>query len=203
MTFDPTYTSLVQDFKPTTQLTAQHMTMADLTHKVPIYLLITVAVPILVPLWFIIASSVLTVQGLSSRRRVGEILKSQSQNEPRSSHASVASSRRYSLNAAADEMILVPALDAVNTVSQEGPVHVSQLGRGEEVERQAIKPVVLDLKPAQKVVHTFLNQLEWEKKAVCIEGQLNSHGAIIIRTKRFDNEGGRAAVKHFVDNFEV
>ncbi|KAG0327169.1 hypothetical protein BGZ99_008259 [Dissophora globulifera] len=59
----------------------------------------------------------------------------------------------------------------------------------------------LGLAPVQLEMCKNLNQLPWIKNIIHIEG-LNAHGSIVIRERRFENDGGIAAVQHAVDMFK-
>ncbi|KAF9912986.1 hypothetical protein BX616_010187 [Lobosporangium transversale] len=64
---------------------------------------------------------------------------------------------------------------------------------------KSIRP--LALLPVQVEISRNLNKLEWKKNIVHIEGW-NSHASIVVREKRFSNDGGVAAVQHAVDMFK-
>jgi len=64
---------------------------------------------------------------------------------------------------------------------------------------KSIKP--LPLLPVQVEMSKLLNQLEWKKVIIDIDG-MNAHASIVVREKRFANDGGVAAVQHLVDMFK-
>ncbi|KAF9178291.1 hypothetical protein BGZ51_007898 [Haplosporangium sp. Z 767] len=59
----------------------------------------------------------------------------------------------------------------------------------------------LPLLPVQIEISKNLNTLEWSKNIIHIES-MNAHASIVVREKRFSNEGGIAAVQHAVDMFK-
>ncbi|KAF9962403.1 hypothetical protein BGZ72_006225 [Mortierella alpina] len=59
----------------------------------------------------------------------------------------------------------------------------------------------LALLPVQLEISRNLNRLEWRKNIVHIEA-FNAHASIVVREKRFSNDGGVAAVQHAVDMFK-
>ncbi|KAI7826088.1 putative serine esterase-domain-containing protein [Gamsiella multidivaricata] len=62
-----------------------------------------------------------------------------------------------------------------------------------------IKP--LALLPVQVEMSKNLNRLKWRKNIIHIE-TFNAHASIVVREKRFSNDGGVAAVHHAVDMFQ-
>lgn len=65
---------------------------------------------------------------------------------------------------------------------------------------QVVQPMALSAHQIQMQKH--LNQLEWERVLVYIRG-FNAHASIVCRERRFVNDGGRAAIQHFVDTLFV
>ncbi|KAF9576629.1 hypothetical protein EC968_006977 [Mortierella alpina] len=59
----------------------------------------------------------------------------------------------------------------------------------------------LALLPVQIEISKNLNRLEWRKNIVHIEA-FNAHASIVVREKRFSNDGGVATVQHAVDMFK-
>ncbi|KAF9274307.1 hypothetical protein BGZ68_000783 [Mortierella alpina] len=59
----------------------------------------------------------------------------------------------------------------------------------------------LALLPVQVEISRNLNRLQWRKNIVHIEA-FNAHASIVVREKRFSNDGGVAAVQHAVDMFK-
>ncbi|KAG0196949.1 hypothetical protein BGX28_009534 [Mortierella sp. GBA30] len=59
----------------------------------------------------------------------------------------------------------------------------------------------LALLPEQIEISMNLNRLEWKKNIIHIEA-FNAHASIVVREKRFSNDGGVAAVQHAVDMFK-
>ncbi|KAG0001356.1 hypothetical protein BGZ65_003563 [Modicella reniformis] len=66
-------------------------------------------------------------------------------------------------------------------------------------ELKSVRP--LALQPVQVEISRNLNKLEWSKNIVHIDAW-NAHASIVVREKRFSNDGGTAAVQHVVDMFK-
>ncbi|KAF8973436.1 hypothetical protein BGZ46_009851 [Entomortierella lignicola] len=58
----------------------------------------------------------------------------------------------------------------------------------------------LSLLPVQIEISKNLNKLEWKKNIIHINA-FNAHASLVVREKRFTNDGGVAVVRHVVDMF--
>ncbi|KAF9962030.1 hypothetical protein BGZ72_000097 [Mortierella alpina] len=203
------------------------------------YALFGILGPILIPVWIVIASTTISYQGLSSRRRTRDIITADGPLYRIRERASTANVDRYrdddddndSSNGGAsdDNNNYTQALDvsseqtavatpvattkpSKNTKEQEqnqGHSVVAITAEGDSAEPETvvsysyphlktIQP--LALLPVQVEISRNLNTLEWKKNIIHIEG-MNAHASIVVREKRFSNEGGVAAVQHAVDMF--
>ncbi|KAF8926812.1 hypothetical protein BGZ52_005145 [Haplosporangium bisporale] len=171
--------------------------------------------PFLIPLWIVIASSTISVQGINSRRRTKDLVRSNSELETiREKAASIRSSQPSSIQSSTsvasiedhDEdhchiTVVSKATDAkkgsttsvVETVADSEPASFSY------PHLKTLRP--LALAPVQVEISRNLNQLEWRKNIIHIEA-MNAHASIVVREKRFSNDGGVAAVQHAVDMFK-
>lgn len=171
--------------------------------------------PFLIPIWIVIASSTISVQGINSRRRTKELVRSNSELETiREKAASIRSSQPSSIQSSTsvasiedhDEdrcriTVVSKATDGkkgsttsvVETVADSEPASFSY------PHLKTLRP--LALAPVQVEISRNLNQLEWRKNIIHIEA-MNAHASIVVREKRFSNDGGVAAVQHAVDMFK-
>ncbi|KAF9425954.1 hypothetical protein BGZ94_007075 [Podila epigama] len=176
--------------------------------------------PILIPIWIVFASSTISVQGYNSRRRTKDLvhkiedlekirqkastvslsgtLTSQEVSDPvksddHSSHASVTSDVVVKSANASEHRSHDATASIVESVTDSEPASFSY------PDLKTIRP--LALAPVQVEISRNLNQLVWKKYIIHIEG-LNAHASIVVREKRFSNDGGVAAVQHAVDMFK-
>ncbi|KAG0200582.1 hypothetical protein BGX28_006406 [Mortierella sp. GBA30] len=176
--------------------------------------------PILIPAWIVFASTTISYQGMSSRRRTKDMIK---ENEPLNrirEQASTVHVNRYrddddegdvSTYATKVSDKKITETEQQFQEEQEHPV-ISVISDGGEVESSEPETVIsysfphlktiqpLALLPVQVEISRNLNKLEWKKNIIHIEG-MNAHASIVVREKRFSNEGGVAAVQHAVDMF--
>ncbi|KAG0066205.1 hypothetical protein BGZ92_005384, partial [Podila epicladia] len=172
--------------------------------------------PFLIPIWIIIASSTISVQGINSRRRTKELVRTNAELERirektasiRASHPSLiqsstpdASNEEHHqdqshitvVSAATNDSKHASTTSVVETVTDSEPASFSY------PHLKTLRP--LALAPFQVEISRNLNQLEWSKNIIHIEA-LNAHASIVVREKRFSNDGGVAAVQHAVDMFK-
>ncbi|KAI7879439.1 DUF676-domain-containing protein [Lichtheimia hyalospora FSU 10163] len=165
----------------------------------------------LLPLVAILALVYIGSQGLMSRLRVARLLAATSSQKKKQLIQSETIHRSKSNHSTVLEQenqeILVDTLDATNIPEDPNPAiktdqdatkKRSSLYNVMPSERiaQATQPMALSIHQIQMQKH--LDQLEWERVLVYIRG-FNAHASIVCRERRFVNDGGRAAIQHFVD----
>lgn len=168
----------------------------------------------LLPVVAILALVYIGSQGLMSRLRVARLLAaSSSQNQQMIQSETIHRSQSHHSTILEEENqeILVDTLDATNIPTDPNPAikthqettkKRSSLYNVTPSERiaQVVQPMALSAHQIQMQKH--LNQLEWERVLVYIRG-FNAHASIVCRERRFVNDGGRAAIQHFVDTLFV
>ncbi|KAG0026504.1 hypothetical protein BGZ82_009449 [Podila clonocystis] len=172
--------------------------------------------PFLIPIWIIIASSTISVQGINSRRRTKELMRANAELEKfREKVASIKVSRPSSIQTSTsvasieehhqNQSHITVASKATNdsnpasTTSVVETVADSEPASFSYPHLKTLRP--LALAPVQVEISRNLNELEWRKNIIHIEA-LNAHASIVVREKRFSNDGGVAAVQHAVDMFK-
>ncbi|KAF9081042.1 hypothetical protein BGX23_001376 [Mortierella sp. AD031] len=184
-------------------------------------------VPVLAPLWIVFASTTISYQGIDSRRRTKDYLlaadESLNRIRERASTTNLARYRdddetgttegeqqqQHQDGSTGDDTQsstkTQPSLQrrhSTITVQRESGETSADIVEGTSYSfphLKSIKP--LPLLPVQVEISRLLNQLEWNKVIIDIEG-MNAHASIVVREKRFANEGGVAAVQHLVDMFK-
>ncbi|KAF9292043.1 hypothetical protein BGZ68_000611 [Mortierella alpina] len=218
------------------------------------YALFGILGPILIPVWIVIASTTISYQGMSSRRRTRDIITEDGPLYRIRERASTVNVERYrddddddnddnssSSRGSNDNTNYTqtskvsseqPAASPVATIKSSTNTKQQGQGHGQEQRQEpqeqnqdhsvvsitadgnstepetvvsysyphlkTIQP--LALLPVQVEISRNLNTLEWKKNIIHIEG-MNAHASIVVREKRFSNEGGVAAVQHAVDMF--
>ncbi|KAF9164528.1 hypothetical protein BGX20_000917 [Mortierella sp. AD010] len=178
--------------------------------------------PFLIPLWIIFASTTISYQGISSRKRTKHMVAASKVLQRIRHLSSTAELDRYrddddnegnnnseenhSTDKNTKEQDVV--VTVVNDSSASPSSSSTTLSDGEETatvvsysfpELKSIRP--LPLLPVQIEASRNLNKLEWKKNIIHIEA-LNAHASIVVREKRFMHDGGVAAVQHAVDMFK-
>ncbi|KAG0228768.1 putative serine esterase-domain-containing protein [Mortierella sp. GBAus27b] len=175
--------------------------------------------PILVPVWLAFASTTIGYQGMNSRKRTRNWAESSESLQRIREKASTANLGQYkddddddgddgSIAAGHDKHQASSTKQDERNESRQGHTVVS-VKSNEDAPREAVsysfpelksvKP--LPLHPIQVEISRNLNQLEWNKHIIHIEGW-NAHASIVVREKRFSHNGGTAAVQHAVDMFK-
>ena len=203
------------------------------------YALFGILGPILIPVWIVIASTTISYQGLSSRRRTRDIITADGPLYRIRERASTANVDRYrdddgdndsssggesddnnnytqALDGSSEQIAAAtpvattkPSKNMKEQEQNQGHSVVAITAEGDSAEPETvvsysyphlktIQP--LALLPVQVEISRNLNTLEWKKNIIHIEG-MNAHASIVVREKRFSNEGGVAAVQHAVDMF--
>ncbi|KAF9922709.1 hypothetical protein FBU30_007166 [Linnemannia zychae] len=167
-------------------------------------------IPVLAPLWIVFASTTISYQGMDSRRRTKDMVSEIEILNKIRDQASSANLAPYrdddESNEAQNEHVESPqprlqrrrSTITVQTVAGETSAEVLESVSHSFPHLKSIKP--LPLLPVQVEISKLLNQLEWKKVIIDIDG-MNAHASIVVREKRFANEGGVATVKHLVDMF--
>ncbi|KAG0340817.1 hypothetical protein BG000_010997 [Podila horticola] len=172
--------------------------------------------PFLIPIWIVIASSTISVQGINSRRRTKELVRANAELEKiREKAASIRASQPSSIQSSTsvasidehhqDQSHITVVSQATNDSKQASTTSVVETVADSEPASfsyphlKTLRP--LALAPVQVEISRNLNQLEWSKNIIHIEA-LNAHASIVVREKRFSNDGGVAAVQHAVDMFK-
>ncbi|KAG0378151.1 hypothetical protein BGX24_004617 [Mortierella sp. AD032] len=174
-------------------------------------------IPVLAPLWIVFASTTISYQGIDSRRRTKDMVHANETLNRIREQASTTNLARYRDD---DDNNNEEATQRGEQQQQQQPQpHLQRRLSTITVQREtgetstvveeglsysfphlkSIKP--LPLLPVQVEISRLLNQLEWKKVIIDIDG-MNAHASIVVREKRFANDGGVAAVKHLVDLFE-
>ncbi|KAG0250184.1 hypothetical protein BG011_008587 [Mortierella polycephala] len=196
------------------------------------YTLIGVLGPILIPVWIVFATTTISYQGLDSRRRTKDLVaKSETLARIREQASTITVAQYRDDNSdngdrgnegsksSKGNQRSEGIDDAPYTQEAEPQQHTRKnLNRRHSIvslenEDDPDSPVVshsyphlksihqLPLLPVQIEISKNLNTLEWSKNIVHIES-MNAHASIVVREKRFSNEGGIAAVQHAVDMFK-
>ncbi|KAG0024806.1 hypothetical protein BGZ80_006080 [Entomortierella chlamydospora] len=178
--------------------------------------------PFLIPLWIIFASTTISYQGISSRKRTKHMVAASKVLQRIRHLSSTTKLDRYrddddnednnnseenrSTDKDTKEQDVV--VTVVNDSSASPSSSSTTLSDGEETttvvsysfpDLKSIRP--LPLLPVQIEASRNLNKLEWKKNIIHIEA-LNAHASIVVREKRFMHDGGVAAVQHAVDMFK-
>ncbi|KAF9940036.1 hypothetical protein BGZ75_002748 [Mortierella antarctica] len=209
------------------------------------YALFGILGPILIPVWIVIASTTISYQGMSSRRRTRDIITMDGPLYRIRERASTVNVERYrddddvdnnssTGSGSNDNTNYTQAFEVSSELTAVSPVATTQPSadtkqqeQKQEQEQEQDHSVVsitadgnsaepetvvsysyphlktiqpLALLPVQVEMSRNLNTLEWKKNIIHIEG-MNAHASIVVREKRFSNEGGVAAVQHAVDMF--
>ncbi|CAO3567374.1 unnamed protein product [Mortierella alpina] len=211
------------------------------------YALFGILGPILIPVWIVIASTTISYQGMSSRRRTRDIITADGPLYRIRERASTVNVERYrdddedghdvsdghhshhgreSNDNTNYTHTQTSEVSSEQTAETKPNVETKQHGQEQEPTQnhsvvsitaadgdsaepetvvsysyphlKTIQP--LALLPVQVEISRNLNTLEWKKNIIHIEG-MNAHASIVVREKRFSNEGGVAAVQHAVDMF--
>ncbi|KAF8941011.1 hypothetical protein BGZ47_007521 [Haplosporangium gracile] len=165
--------------------------------------------PVLAPLWIIFASTTISYQGIDSRRRTKHMVTANETLNKIRDRASTTNLARYRDDGEGTEETQSeqqqPRLQrrrSTITVQRETGETSTIIEEGTSYSfphLKSIKP--LPLLPVQIEISRLLNQLEWKKVIIDIDG-MNAHASIVVREKRFANDGGVAAVQHLVDMFK-
>ncbi|KAG0325202.1 hypothetical protein BG004_003277 [Podila humilis] len=185
--------------------------------------------PILIPIWIIIATSTISVQGIKSRRRTKDLVQSSTelarirekvstvqisrlvlvqgvsseQNQSEQSEQNEPNTSHEDDGNGEGSTVVMVTDDAVNkqasTDSVVETVADSEPASFSYPNLKTLRP--LPLAPVQVEISRKLNQLEWRKNIIHIEA-FNAHASIVVREKRFSHDGGVAAVQHAVDMFK-
>ncbi|KAG0320452.1 hypothetical protein BGZ97_000165 [Linnemannia gamsii] len=169
--------------------------------------------PVLAPLWIIFATTTISYQGMDSRRRTKDMVTANETLNRIRDRASTTNLARYRDDEDGGEETSVqqeqqqqqPRLQrrhSTITVQRESGETSTIVEEGTSYSfphLKSIKP--LPLLPVQVEMSRLLNQLEWKKVIIDIDG-MNAHASIVVREKRFANDGGVAAVQHLVDMFK-
>lgn len=172
-----------------------------------------VLIPVLAPLWIIFASTTISYQGMDSRRRTKDMVTANETLNRIRDRASTTNFARYRDDDDGSEETGVqqeqqqqqPRLQrrySTITVHRESGETSTIVEEGTSYSfphLKSIKP--LPLLPVQIEMSRLLNKLEWKKVIIDIDG-MNAHASIVVREKRFANDGGVAAVQHLVDMFK-
>ncbi|KAJ8653534.1 hypothetical protein O0I10_010862 [Lichtheimia ornata] len=166
----------------------------------------------LLPVVALLAFLYIGSQGLMSRLRVARLLAASSSKKTQQLIQSETIRRSSKSNHSTileeeNQEILVDTLDATNiptnpspavNMHQETTKKRSSLYNVMPSERitKVVQPMALSAHQIQ--IQKHLDQLEWERVLVYIRG-FNAHASIVCRERRFVNDGGRAAIQHFVD----
>ncbi|KAF9421806.1 hypothetical protein BGZ76_003931 [Entomortierella beljakovae] len=182
--------------------------------------------PFLIPVWLLVASTAISYQGVNSRIRTKKLILSSKILQRIRENSSTTKLDRYrddddnelsssaSLNSVSpnnttkvkvddiaeckDEHIVVNVANDSSSSSSSSSSEDEQPTSHSYPHIKSIKP--LSLLPVQVEISRNLNKIEWKKNIIHIEGW-NAHASIVVREKRFLNDGG-AAVKHAVDMFK-
>lgn len=166
-------------------------------------------IPVLAPLWIIFASTTISYQGIDSRRRTKDMVDANETLNRIRERASTTNLAQYRDDDHNEEnqsdQQQQPRLQrrhSTITVQRETGETSTIVEEGTSYSfphLKSIKP--LPLLPVQVEMSKLLNQLEWKKVIIDIDG-MNAHASIVVREKRFANDGGVAAVQHLVDMFK-
>jgi len=166
----------------------------------PRILLFAIVGPILIPIWFIIALSTISVQSITSQRRVKKIMEHHEHNENGegpSSFAVVASDiEEESIETVVNLRNFFPT--SVSTTNTESRLDFGlDNAKIADFYESASFPQIA-LTDMQRDACASLNKLSFEKHAIYLD-TLNAHASIVVRTQRFNSKAGREVVKHFVE----
>ncbi|KAF9961051.1 hypothetical protein BGZ70_008377 [Mortierella alpina] len=215
------------------------------------YALFGILGPILIPVWIVIASTTISYQGMSSRRRTRDIITKDGPLYRIRERASTVSVERYRDDddhdgdnhghhshhdrESRDNTHYTQASEVPSEQTAESPIattttkssaQTKQQEQAQKAQDHSVVSITADsdsdsaepetvvsysyphlktiqplaLLPVQVEISRNLNTLEWKKNIIHIEG-MNAHASIVVREKRFSNEGGVAAVQHAVDMF--
>ncbi|KAI8138163.1 putative serine esterase-domain-containing protein [Fennellomyces sp. T-0311] len=174
------------------------------------YLLIVLS-PIVVPILGFLALTYIGTQGLVSRYRVSQLLsmdktesdmiKDEECGHSDSSDDTIVHHDHH------EDPVLVDTLDAVNAIPESDSPRKKQhhtknrtsLYNVEPSKALSSKYKAMHLSKDQFEIQKNMRQLDWERVLIYIGG-FNAHGSIVCRQSRFENEGGRATIRHFVDS---
>ncbi|KAF9547379.1 hypothetical protein EC957_008565 [Mortierella hygrophila] len=166
-------------------------------------------IPVLAPLWIVFASTTISYQGMDSRRRTKDMVNADETLNRIRDQASTTNLGRYRDDDESEEIPSdqqqQPRLQrrrSTITVQRETGETSTIVEEGTSYSfphLKSIKP--LPLLPVQVEISRLLNQQEWKKVIIDIDG-MNAHASIVVREKRFANDGGVAAVQHLVDMFK-
>ncbi|KAF9121127.1 hypothetical protein BGW39_010832 [Mortierella sp. 14UC] len=164
-------------------------------------------IPVLAPLWIVFASTTISYQGIDSRRRTKHMVTANETLNRIRERASTTNLARYrddddnNEEATQQQPRLQRRLSTITVQRETGETStVVEEGTSYSFPHlKSIKP--LPLLPVQVEISRLLNQLEWKKVIIDIDG-MNAHASIVVREKRFANDGGVAAVQHLVDMFK-
>ncbi|RIA96865.1 putative serine esterase-domain-containing protein [Glomus cerebriforme] len=180
--------------------------------KIPRYMLVAIAIPILLPLWIIFILSTITVQGILSRRRVQKILAIKADNSRNDENYSLSGNIRINVRAASlDEDAVEAAMNIKNFLTPNSPTTPVSSSNPDPFENTFTSISMSEFTSssqfpnvrvcqAQFEAFTNLNKLKWEKFAVCLNA-FNAHAAIVVRN-RFQTKG-KEIIKHFVEEIFV
>lgn len=166
-------------------------------------------IPVLAPLWIIFASTTISYQGMDSRRRTKDMVNANEALNRIRDRASTTNLARYrdddeggETQSNQQQQPRLQRRHSTITVQRETGETSTIVEEGTSYSfphLKSIKP--LPLLPVQVEMSRLLNQLEWRKVIIDIDG-MNAHASIVVREKRFANDGGVAAVQHLVDMFK-
>jgi hypothetical protein len=172
--------------------------------------------PVLFPVFFVLAMSYIGVQGLVSRHRVSRLLHKQllvtnncsQETLPRRS----SEGDRY-----VNGEILAGALDAMNLPGEQDTPPLKHSSEQAKKPDPAYDDYYYKVEPAKTLlaqskplnfddttrrIHDNLRLLEWERVWAYLRA-FNAHGSIVCRQKRFTTDGGQAIIQHFIDTTQL
>jgi len=163
-------------------------------------MLVSVTIPILLPLWIILVLSTVTVQGMLSRRRVQKILASKIKN-PNKDNYSLSNHIGITVRAASiEDEAVETAINITNflTPSPTTSSNLNPLENATQISEFTTSSQFTRVKVCQAQCEAFanLNKLKWDKIAVFLDA-FNAHAAIVVRN-RFQTKG-KEIIKHFVE----
>ncbi|KAL7321091.1 hypothetical protein PS15m_000905 [Mucor circinelloides] len=224
-TLDETYSSIITSFEQRLPNASRSNKVGDLDANgkkkkkplKPIILKYTFycLLPILGPIFYILALSFIGFQGLVSRYRTSQIMdKKKSLITNNNSTSEETLGRRSSeADRYMNGELLAGALDAVNLPGEQDSPPKKQ----STSDLLNLKTYYYNVEPSKlldesskplpfidttKRIHRNLRLLEWERVWVYIRA-FNAHGSIVCRQKRFTTDSGIATIQHFLDTTQL
>ncbi|KAK4517966.1 uncharacterized protein ATC70_001315 [Mucor velutinosus] len=226
-TLDETYNSIITSFEKRLPNAPKSNKVGDLDANgkrkkkplKPIILKYTFycLLPILGPIFYILALSFIGFQGLVSRYRTSQILdqkKSLITNNQNSTSEETLGRRSSEADRYMNGELLAGALDAVNLPGEQNSPPKKHSTSSDALNAKTyyynVEPSKLldeSCKPlpfidTTKRIHRNLRLLEWERVWVYIRA-FNAHGSIVCRQKRFTTDSGIATIQHFLDTTQL